>query len=410
MNEIKIDKEILQESYLKISKILTPTPLVYNQILSKKYGCNVFLKLENLQPIGSFKIRGALNKISKLTDKEKKKGIIACSAGNHAQGVAWASRYFNVSALIVMPKNAPLTKIENTKALGAKVLLHGFTYEEAYEEALRLKKKHDFIFVHPYLDKDIIAGQASIFFELQNQLKKIDFIIGSVGGGGLMSGVSLASKFFSKNSKIIVGQAMGANSMVLSLQKGKIVKLNKPTETFADGIKVKDANPKIFNILKENVDYSFSVSDDLIAESVLELMEKAHIVSEGSGAVPLAVLKLINQNKSKLISKKNIVLIVSGGNIDINLVDRIIEKGLLNSGRRLKILVTLKDRPGELEKLTKIIKSFDANILQVTHDRSDLDIGLNETSIQIILETRGKQHSNMIIDGLKKFYNKVVLN
>ncbi len=379
-----------------LKKYIQQTPLVYNQWLSETYDCQVYLKLENMHPIGSFKIRGATYKISTLSAEEKKLGVITASAGNHAQGVAWGSKKLNVSALIIMPRHAPLVKVANTKALGAEVQLHGDCYDDAYDTAKAMAKETGRIFIPAFEDKNIIAGQGTIGLELAEQADKIDFVIGSVGGGGLMAGVSAAIQALQPQVKIVACQALGSPSMIESIKLKKAIRLPS-TETFADGIAVAQASEGIRKILSERVDQWIEIDEDSIAESVLTLLEKAKILVEGAGALPLAAL---NQTRNQIKGKK-VVLIISGGNIDVNVLSRIIDLGLVRTGRRLRINVLIPDRPGSLSRLTDLIGKQEANILQAIHDRNEPFTKLDQTEVALTLETRGPEHSASIIKVLK---------
>jgi threonine dehydratase len=380
--------------------------LVKNYWLSQKYNCQVYLKLETLQPVGSFKLRGALNKISHLSDLEKKKGVLAVSAGNHAQGVAYAANKYGVQAHIIMPVNSPLTKIMATEALGAKVTLHGENVEESFQYAQKILKKEDVVYVHPFKDPMVIAGQATMGLEIIEELNQVDYIIGSIGGGGLMSGIGLAFKQNSHPAKVIGVQAQGANSMVKSLQSGKIESTGK-SETFADGIKVAIADEEMFQLLDSVIDDALSVKDNKIAEAVLDLIEKARIVSEGAGAITLAAFDELFQSNPRRFKNKNIVLLICGGNIDINLIDRIIDRGLVESHRRSKISVSLPDTPGSLGQLTTDISDLGANILQVMHNREAPDLSFKESVVEVILETRDGEHLDKILKFIAKKYPKV---
>ena len=282
---MKIDFKEFKEAYINLKKIIHPTPLVYNEWLSKQYNCEVYLKLENMLPIGSFKMRGATNKISQLSPAEKKLGVLAVSAGNHAQGVAWAAHLFNVKATIIMPEGSPLTKIRNTESLGAKVVLHGNSIEECFELAETMMKKQKMIFVHPYLDPKVIAGQGSVGFELLNELPAMDFVFSSIGGGGLVTGLGQVLKGSNSKAKVMAGQASGCSPMVDSLNSGKIKSILK-ADTFADGIRVKSVSPVMFKLLKDVVDYSHAVDDEKIAWAILQLMEKARVIAEGAAHFP----------------------------------------------------------------------------------------------------------------------------
>ena len=392
-----------EESFQQLSKYITPTPLIKNEWLSSKYGANIYLKLENLQPVGSFKLRGATHKLMKLSQEERAKGVVAVSAGNHAQGVAWAAHKFGIEATIIMPKPSPIIKVMNTRALGAEVLLEGDNVDESFEFVQEYLKENDKTYIHPFCDKDIILGQGSIAMELRDQIDNIDFLFGSIGGGGKLSGVGFVAKELFEDITIIGTQAEGASSMVESLQKGKIVKKDT-VSTFADGIKVKRAIPEMYEILDSVIDEAVSISDHKIATGVLELIEQARIITEGAAAINLAAFTELFEKNPRRFKGKDIVLLICGGNIDINLIDRIIDKGLIESSRRLRLNLILPDTPGSLNNLTQKISNADANVLDVRHDRNSPTLGLNESLVELMLETKGVEHSQTIIDYLREDY------
>lgn len=387
----------VRKAQTELSRYLHPTPLVYNAWLSEKLGCELYLKLENMQPIGSFKIRGATYRISQLTPAEKKRGVIAASAGNHAQGVAWGSKKYGVKALIVMPKGAPLVKVTNTRALGAETLLIGDNYDEAYAEAKKIADKTGKVFVHAFEDPSVIAGQGTVALELIDQLPDMDVVIGSMGGGGLMSGVSLVLGTLKPKVKIVGCQASGANPMVQALKKRRQVILKK-VDTFADGIAVIKSSDQMRSILEKNVHELIQIDDETIAAAVLTLLEKANICVEGAAAIALSAAEKM---KKKLKGKK-VVLLISGGNIDVNLLSRIIDRGLILAGRRLRVNVILSDRPGSLARLTELIAREGANILQAIHDRSEPGTMIDQTDVFLTLETRGPEHSRVVVKAIRE--------
>lgn len=398
---MKLNFKELEKAYEVLGEVISPTPLIYNEWLSKQYKCQIYLKLENMLPIGSFKMRGATYKISQLSAKERKLGVLAVSAGNHAQGVAWAANKFSIDATIVMPEGSPLTKIRNTESLGAKVVLKGKNIEECFIHADEMMKKKKMIFVHPYKDPQVIAGQGTVAFELLEQLPDMDFIFSSIGGGGLVSGMGHVLKGSKSKVKVIAGQATGCSAMVDSLNSGK-VKTIESAETFADGIRVKNVAPEMLELLSEVVDSSYKVDDEKMAWAVLQLMEKARVIAEGAGALPLALFDQLYQKNPKKFLNKKIVLVVCGGNIDVNLLERIIDRGLIESNRKVRISVPIADRPGLLHQLTGVIKDQGANILQVVHDRNSHDAGITGTNVIFILETKGKEHLDSLLKELKK--------
>jgi threonine dehydratase len=400
---MKIDFNEFEKAKEILSEYLSPTPLIKNDWLSSKYGANIFLKLENLQPVGSFKLRGATNKIANLTEEEKKLGVLAVSAGNHAQGVAWAANKFGVEATIIMPTPSPLVKILNTESLGAKVILEGENVDESFEFAKKYQEENHNVFVHPFHDPLVIAGQGTIGFEIYEQKRDVDFIFGSIGGGGLMSGIGSVVKKLMPNCKIIGAQATGASSMVKSLQQGKIVE-SSTVATFADGIKVKRPIPEMYTILDDLIDEAIHVPDDLIAASVLRLMEQGRVIAEGAGAITLAAFHELFEMNPRRFKGKNVILIISGGNIDINVVDRIIDKGLIETKRRINVSLLLNDKPGSLQEMTNVLSQSGANILEIIHDRNAPYIELQQSVVQATLETKGPDHTVEILNLLKKHY------
>ncbi len=384
-----------------LKKYISPSPLIYNEWLSKQYNCQIYLKLENMLPIGSFKMRGATYKISELTAAEKKQGVLAVSAGNHAQGVAWAAQKFGVKATIIMPEGSPLTKIKNTESLGAKVILYGQSIEDGFVHAKELMKKKKMVFVHPYNDPAVIAGQGSVGFELIEQIPDMDFVFSSIGGGGLVSGMGSVIKELKPKVKVYAGQAAGCRSMVESLKRKKIHQTGL-AETFADGIRVKTVAEPVFNILRKVVDEVGYIEDERIAWGVLQLLEKARIIAEGAGALPLSLFDSFYQKNPKKFENKKIVIVVCGGNIDVNLLERIIDRGMIESNRKVRVMIPILDRPGSLNKITGIIKDVGANILQAVHDRESAKTGLYGTNIFFTLETKGPNHLKTLLKELKK--------
>jgi threonine dehydratase len=377
--------------------LLPSSPLIRNAWLSEVYGCSIFLKMENMQPIGSFKIRGATVRVAKLTEAERAAGVIAASAGNHAQGVAWGAKQLGVDAVIVMPNTAPLMKIENTRALGAQVVLAGENYDEAYSAAQEIQKSSGRTFIPAFEDPDVISGQGTCGLEILEQLPDVDLVISSIGGGGLMAGMGIAFHELNPRTRLYGCQSSGAPSMARSFREGKAISLEKAA-TFADGIAVLKTKEPMLEILARTIHGVLEAEDDLIAESVLTLLEKAKIVAEGAAAVPLAVLEQLRSE----IQGKNVVLVISGGNIDVNVLSRIIDRGMTRSGRRLRVNVLLSDRPGSLAKLTDLIAKKGGNILQAIHDRNEPSTTIDLTEVALTLETRGKAHSEEIISALKE--------
>lgn len=367
-------------------------------------GTPIFLKPENLQLTGSFKVRGAYYKISQLSDEEKAKGVIACSAGNHAQGVALGATKNGIKSLICLPSGAPISKVEATKKYGAEVCLVDGVYDDAYQKALQLKEEKGYTFVHPFDDENVIAGQGTIGIELLDQLSDVEAVIVPVGGGGLISGVAFAIKSLNPNIKIYGVQASGAASMVESLNHKKIERLDS-VRTIADGIAVKEPGTHTFDICSHYVDDIVTVSDDEISTAILSLIEQQKLVSEGAGAVSVAAAMF---GKLPIAGKKTICL-VSGGNIDVTILSRVINRGLQKSGRSYVLTVELMDRPGQLVGVTSIIARMGANVISVHHDRAGKATDINACYLQVVLETRNQEHIDNILQELIKSDYHVIL-
>ena len=331
-------------------------------------GTNVYLKTENLQVTGSFKIRGSYYKISKLTDEEKARGVIACSAGNHAQGVALAATKNGIQSLICLPDGAPISKVEATKRYGAKVCLVKGVYDDAYKKALELKEEKGYTFIHPFDDEDVIAGQGTIGLEILNQLENVDVVVVPIGGGGLISGVAFAIKQMNPRVRVYGVQAQGAPSMLNAVQDDQIETLGK-VQTIADGIAVKTPGNNTFELVKQYVDGIVTVSDDEIALAILTLLEQQKLIAEGAGAVPVAA---VMAGKIPDIEGKNVCCLLSGGNIDVTILSRVIERGLKMGGRTADITIALSDQPGQLSGVSSIIAEQGANVVSVNYDSTDL--------------------------------------
>ena len=367
-------------------------------------GTPIFLKPENLQLTGSFKVRGAYYKISQLSDEEKAKGVIACSAGNHAQGVALGATKNGIKSLICLPSGAPISKVEATKKYGAEVCLVDGVYDDAYQKALQLKEEKGYTFVHPFDDENVIAGQGTIGIELLDQLSDVEAVIVPVGGGGLISGVAFAIKSLNPNIKVYGVQASGAASMVESLNHKKIERLDS-VRTIADGIAVKEPGTHTFDICSHYVDDIVTVSDDEISTAILSLIEQQKLGSEGAGAVSVAAAMF---GKLPIAGKKTICL-VSGGNIDVTILSRVINRGLQKSGRSYVLTVELMDRPGQLVGVTSIIARMGANVISVHHDRAGKATDINACYLQVVLETRNQEHIDNILQELIKSGYHVIL-
>lgn len=353
----------------------------------------LYLKTENLQVTGSFKLRGAYYKISQLPKEALDKGIIACSAGNHAQGVALAATHMGVKSIVCMPDGAPIMKVENTRRLGAEVRLVPGTYDDAHDEAVRLQEETGATFIHPYDDEDVIAGQGTIGLEIMDTLDDVDAVIVPVGGGGLISGVACAVKNLKPSCKVYGVQAKGASAMVDAFHAGRWG-ASDTAVTFADGIAVKNPGDLTFKMAQKYVDDMVTVSDDEIAAAILNLMERQKLVSEGAGAAPVAAAMF---GKLPLQGKRT-VCVISGGNIDVNILSRVINRGLAMSGRKATLAIKLTDKPGQLEQVSRIIASLGANVVSVDYDLSDSDLPISACTLRVGMETRDQAQ----IDAIKE--------
>ena len=365
--------------------------------------CELFLKPENLQNTGSFKLRGSGYKIAMLSEEEKKRGVIACSAGNHAQGVALAASKCGIPSLICLPDSAPISKVEATKAYGAQVNLVKGCYDDAYAEALRLKDEMGYSFVHPFDDEYVIAGQGTIGLEITRDLDDVDAIIVPIGGGGLISGVAYAIKSIRPSIKIYGVQAAGAPSMYNSVHNGKIETLPS-VSTIADGIAVKQPGENTFRLINQYVDDIALVTEDEISSAILALIEKQKMIAEGAGAVSVAVAMF---NKFPIAGKK-VVSVVSGGNIDVTSLSRVIERGLIKSGRSSQLLIELIDKPGQLKDVSRIIADCGGNVTSVHHERAGDTESVNGCYLRIAMETRNYEHVQQIIEALQAEGFKIV--
>ena len=373
------------------------SPCARSETLSRLTGTSAFLKLENLQMTGSYKERGALNTLLTLPDAARARGLIAASAGNHAQGVAYHAGRLGITATIVMPETTPIMKVANTRAHGARIVLHGASYDEACAEARRLELAEGLTFVHPFDDPAVIAGQGTVGLELVEQAPDLDAVVVPVGGGGLVSGVAVAVKALRPRARVIGVQTEVLPSMLAALEAGKPVTL-EPATTVADGIAVKRAGDLTFEHVREFVDEIVTVSEEEIASAILYLLEKEKTVAEGAGAVGVAALM---QRRIRGLEGKRVVAVVTGGNIDVNLVARIIERGLVKDGRLVRISVALMDKPGQLAKVSAIVANHRANVIEVHHTRAFAS-RFGDTTLQLTLETRGPEHVEEILKALRE--------
>ncbi len=381
-----------------VDKVVDKTPFVHAPILSAKVGAKVYLKKENLQLTGAYKIRGAYNKIASLSDEAKAKGVVAASAGNHAQGVGYSAREFGIKATIIMPEATPLLKVTGTKELGAKIILHGDNYDEAYLYALDYAKEHDLTFIHPFEDEKVIAGQGTVALEMLEVVKDLDYIVVPIGGGGLITGVASAVRQIDPSIKIIGATACGASAVFDSFQAKQAIS-SSSVKTIADGIAVRDISECNFKHILECVDEIVQIDDEEIATAILFLLERQKLVVEGGGAVGVAA---IMHKKFDYLENSKIGAILSGGNIDVQILSVIIEKGLIKSHRKMKLLITLVDKPGALMKLTDILRAVNANIIEIDYDRTSTKLSYGDAKITIVLETKGKEHQDSILRTLEE--------
>lgn len=380
-----------------IDGFVAKTPFGFAPKLSKISGADIYLKKENLQITGAYKVRGAFNKIANLDENAKKCGVVAASAGNHAQGVAISAKHFGVKAIIIMPEAAPLSKVSGTKALGAEVILKGNNFDEAYAYALEYAKDNNMSFIHPFDDELVQAGQGTIALEMLDEVSNLDYMVVPVGGGGLISGVASCAKQINPDIKIIGVSAKGAPAMFESF-KDKCQHNSKSVRTIADGIAVRDASQITLSHILECVDEMVQVDDEEIANAILYLLEQQKIMVEGAGAVSVAA---ILEGKFEFKKGAKIGAILSGGNIDVQTLSIIIEKGLLKSHRKMIINVTLIDKPGALMALGDVLRSTGANIVKIDYDRFSTKLSYGDAKITITLETKGKEHQDTIEKALK---------
>lgn len=390
---LTLDK-IFQASIV-LKDIVRSTSIVSTEGITES--CKLYLKPENLQYTGSFKLRGSGYKIAMLSEEEKAKGVIACSAGNHAQGVALAASKCGIKSLICLPDTAPISKVEATKGYGAEVCLVNGCYDDAYAKALELKEEKGYTFVHPFDDEDVIAGQGTVGLEIVNEFANCDAVIVPIGGGGLISGVAYAIKALKPSIKVYGVQAQGAPSMYNAIKHGSIECL-KSVSTIADGIAVKQPGEHTFELIKNYVDDIALVSDDEISSAILALIEKQKMIAEGAGAVSVAAAMF----HKFPIEGKNVVSLVSGGNIDVSILSRVIERGLIKSGRETSLLIELIDKPGQLKDVSRIIADHGGNVISVHHERNGATSDVNGCYLRINMETRNYDHVQEITKALKK--------
>lgn len=377
------------------------TDVIKAPLLSEE--CNIYLKTENLQNTGSFKLRGAAYKISQLSDEEKSRGIIACSAGNHAQGVAMAATRNGIKSVICMPDGAPISKVEATKRLGAEVVLVPGGYDAAAVRAEQLVEETGATLIHPFNDEQVMAGQGTIGLEILDQLENIDAVIVPVGGGGLIAGVAFAIKSLNPDIKVYGVQAAGAASMVESVRQGTPVTLDSAS-TFADGIAVKCPGDKTLALTQQYVDDVVSVTEDEIATAILALIEKQKLIAEGAGAVSVAAVMF----DKVPVKGKNVICLISGGNIDVNILSRVITRGLVRSGRNVNLTIALEDKPGQLESVSRIVADCGGNVTSVQYDRGDVNMAITSCFLKLALETKSAEQIELIKEKLEEENFKIV--
>lgn len=388
----KVTLEMIREAQRAISGHVRPTPLYHSYNLSTQTGLPVYLKAENLQRAGSFKVRGAFYKISSLSPEEQARGVIAASAGNHAQGVAMAAQALGIASTICMPEGAPITKVTATESYGARVVLHGQSYDDAYQQALELQREHGYTFIHGFDDAHTIAGQGTIGLEIISDLPDVATVFIPVGGGGLVAGTALALKSLKPQVRVIGVQAAGAPALYLSQRKGELI-ATESVRTIADGIAIKRPGALNWELIQQYVDEIVLVDEEEIAESILVLLERAKLTVEGAGAVGLAALL---GGKAAHVEGP-VCVVLSGGNIDANILSRIIERGLVKAGRYVRLSTFVPDRPGGLQRLLALVAQAGANVINVHHERWLNKVTIGEVEIDLALETRDARHVEQIL-------------
>lgn len=386
--------EMIQDAKKVLGEVARVTPLFQSKVINPD--ADVYIKCENMQVTGSFKLRGAYYKTANLTDEEAKHGVIACSAGNHAQGVALAAQKKGIKSVICMPAGAPLAKVEATKSYGAEVVLVPGVYDDAAAKAEELQKEKGYTFLHPFNDEYVMAGQGTVGLEILDKLPDAEVVFVPIGGGGLISGVACAIKNINPNCKVYGVQAAGAPSMKKSLEAGKPEKLAE-VSTMADGIAVKMPGDNTFAMCQKYVDGVVTVTEEEIASAILLLVEKHKMVAEGAGAVSVAAAMM---NKVDIKGKK-VVCVISGGNVDLNILDRILDKGLQENGRLKEFSVTMADKPGQLIQLLQVIAETGANIFEVSHNRIANGVAVSSVVVDVVVETRNRAHSEEMMEALR---------
>jgi threonine dehydratase len=389
----------LREAHKRISKYVNSTPCRYSHYLSEMTGAEVYLKMENLQQTGSYKIRGAVNRIGQLSKAEKEAGIVACSAGNHAQGVALAAQIFKIPTTIVMPKMTPLSKVEGTRKYGAKIVLHGNGFGEAFEKMKEIQKEKGMTLVHPFNDEDIIAGQSTVGIEILDQIPDVEEIFVPVGGGGLASGIGLATHFLKPKVKLIGIEAEQMASMKKSISNRKVTPVDRKS-TIAEGIAVSSVLDKTFDLVSHLYNDILTVSESEIARNMVRILEREKVLCEGAGAVAYALLS----EKQYDVKGKKVCAVLTGGNVDLNFLSKVVERGLGEDGRLANLQVIVPDVPGSMAKISSIIADYEANILEIFHNRVFAQAGVGETAINVVVECKGYAHQKEIVEGLEKVF------
>ena len=380
----------------RVAETARKTPLERSMTFSERTGADIRLKMEHLQRTGAFKIRGATNKIALLDEAEREAGVVAASAGNHAQGVALAATRAGVDSTIVMPEYAPISKINATRSYGAEVVLHGIDYDAATERAHEIEREEGRTYVHAFDDPAVMAGQGTIGLEIAEQCPEVDTVAVPIGGGGLIAGIATAIKALT-DARVVGVQAAGAASAAESLRKGEVVERDS-VDTIADGIATRKIGEETFEVIKARVDEVVTVSDAEIANALTSLLERSKTLVEGAGAVPLAA---VIEERFEYDEAETIVPTLCGGNIDLNVLTTVITRGLVERGRFLRIKTVLKDRPGALEELVELLTEYRTNIYAIEHDRASKDIAVNAAEVELDLETRGHEHVTKLIDALE---------
>ena len=393
-----LDLKRIGRARKRLGEVAYKTPFAYAPLLSEMTGLEIYLKKENLQRTGSFKLRGAFNKIAVLAEEGRRNGVVAASAGNHAQGVAFAARHFGIEGTIFMPESTPLTKVMGVQELGAEVVLKGSNYDEAYAHAVKYAEEQGKDFVHPFADEEVMAGQGTLMLEMLEDQPDLDAAVVPVGGGGLISGCAVAAKSLSPEMQIIGIAAEGAPAMKQSFDAGRPIDTTS-VRTIADGIAVRDTSPVTLEYILKYVDRMELVCEDEIASAILYLLERQKLTVEGAGAVGVAAA--MHGHLSHLAPGSKVGIVLSGGNIDVTMLSLIIEKGLVKSYRKMKLVVTLIDKPGALERFAGLMREVQANIVQIGYDRTSTDLEFGDAHVSVALETKGADHQEEVRQALK---------